>query len=260
MKESGIELSLVWQYRIYFALLLYLAVAVESVVRFVRQGRALSTAKVAVNVSMWGVELFVRGTTFWMRYALGALLATVALAHLPWTISTSLLCYLLVDFIYYFRHRFWHSTKLGWAVHSTHHTSEEMNVLAAIRLSWIESIFDYLFYLPLVLIGFDPLQVFLMVELNLIAQFWCHTDTIGPLPWLDPWLNTPSNHRMHHARARTVAECNYGSTLMLWDKLFGTYRRGEEGIEYGIEDGRDSLNPFTLQFGHLWRLLAPKPK
>ena len=98
------------------------------------------------------------------------------------------------------------------------------------------------------------------VELNLIAQFWCHTDTIGPLRWLDPWLNTPSNHRIHHSRSRTLADCNYGSTLMVWDKLFGTYRAGREGIEYGIEGERESLNPFVLQFGYLRRRLSPRPK
>jgi sterol desaturase/sphingolipid hydroxylase (fatty acid hydroxylase superfamily) len=260
MKGFGVELNPIWQYRLAFVALLYAAVAVETVARFLRQGRGLSTRRVFVNVGIWAVEVVVRGATFSARYAAGLLLAAAAPLHLRWTLATSVLCYGLVDFIYYFRHRFWHSTELGWAVHATHHSSEEMNVLAAIRLSWIESLFDYVFYLPLVLAGFDPLQVFVMVELNLIAQFWCHTDTIGPMPWLDPWLNTPSNHRRHHARSRTLAECNYGSTLMLWDKLFGTYRAGQEGIAYGIEGERESLNPFTLQFGYLWRRLAPRAK
>lgn len=261
MTPGSIELNPLWQYRVFFVVLLFLAVAAEAVVRFLRQGRALSTAKVVVNTSMWGTELvLVRGASSGVRYALGLVLAPLALAHFPWTVGTSIVCYLVVDFVYYFRHRFLHRSKLGWAIHATHHSSEEMNMLAAVRLSWIESTLDYLFYLPIVLLGFDPVQVFFTVELNLIAQLWCHTDTIGPIRWLDPWLNTPFNHRLHHARARTLAECNYGSTLMLWDKLFGTYRPGRQGIEYGIEGERETLNPLRLQFGYLWRHLAPKPK
>jgi sterol desaturase/sphingolipid hydroxylase (fatty acid hydroxylase superfamily) len=245
-----------WQYRYFFAGVLLAAVLAESIVRLARFGLPLSTPRVLVNSGMWGAELFVRGATFGLRFATGTWLAQFGLPRQPFTIGTSVACYVLVDFIYYWRHRFLHSTSLGWAIHSTHHSSEEMTVLATVRLSWIESAIDYFFYIPLVLVGFDPLQVFFLVELNAASQLWCHTDTIGPIRALDPWLNTPFNHRIHHARARERAECNYGSTLMLWDKLFGTYRTGQRDLEYGIEGQRESLNPFRLQLGPLWQLLT----
>ena len=105
-----------------------------------------------------------------------------------------------------------------------------------------------------------PGMVFFLAELNSATQFWCHTEIIGPIRWLDPWLNTPQNHRLHHARARAIADGNYGSNLMLWDRLFGTYRTGPRVLEFGVEGQRDSLNPLRLQFGSLWHWLAPRAK
>jgi sterol desaturase/sphingolipid hydroxylase (fatty acid hydroxylase superfamily) len=258
MRSLGAGLGPVWQFRVGFAALLYVSVVVETLVLYVRHGRALSAPRAVTNLTILIVELAMRVVTFSVRYAAGLWLAALAPVHFRWTVASSLACYLLVDVVYYFRHRFWHSTGWGWAVHSTHHSSEEMNLLAAIRLSWIEALVDYLLYLPLVLAGFDPLQLLVMVELNLFAQFWCHTDTIGPLPWLDPWLNTPWNHRRHHARSRTLADGNYGSTFMVWDRLFGTYRAGCARVDYGIDGERESLNPLALQFGYLWRRVAAR--
>ena len=236
-----------------FALLgvLYVAVVAELAVRWARTRTAPSTARMAVNVGMWIVELMLRGLTFGFRLAVATWVARLAASRLPWTLSTSVLGYVLVDFVYYWHHRLLHVTDLGWAIHATHHTSEEMTLLSTIRLSWVEAGIKYLFYLPLVVVGFDPLQVFFLVELNSITQFWCHTETIGPIRWLDPWLNTPQNHRQHHARARARAEGNYGSNLIVWDRLFGTYHEGPRELPFGIEDRRDSLNPLRLQFGGL---------
>jgi sterol desaturase/sphingolipid hydroxylase (fatty acid hydroxylase superfamily) len=251
-----------WTFRYAFLIVLYVAVMGELAVRFVRAGARPSTARLAVNMGMWTIELAIRGATFGLRLAIATWVSRYALFHLPWTLVTSCAAYVLVDFIYYWHHRLLHVTKLGWAIHATHHTSEEMTLLSTIRLSWVEAGIKYLFYLPLVLFGFDPLQVFFLVELNSVTQFWCHTETIGPLRWLDPWLNTPQNHRLHHARARAQAEGNYGSNLIVWDRLFGTYHTGPRTLEFGIEGEADSLNPFRLQFGPLrrWLRLARNAK
>jgi sterol desaturase/sphingolipid hydroxylase (fatty acid hydroxylase superfamily) len=249
-----------WVFRYAFLAILYLAVIAELFVRWLRTGARASSARIAVNVGMWMVELSFRGATFGLRLAVATWASRYAIHHFERTVFAGVVGYVLVDFIYYWHHRLLHVTKLGWAIHATHHTSEEMTLLSTIRLSWVEAGIKYLFYLPLVFLGFDPLQVFFLVELNSVTQFWCHTELIGPLSWLDPWLNTPQNHRLHHARARALAEGNYGSNFIIWDRIFGTYHTGPRVLTYGIEGQRDSLNPFRLQFGSLWVWLSPSPE
>ena len=260
MPRSWIGNNPFWIYRYLLMAVFYVAIVTENVVRWLRTRAQPSVPRMVVNCGMWFVELMARGASFGLRVAIGMTVSRFALYHLPRTLLTAVIGYVCVDFVYYWHHRLLHMTRLGWAIHSTHHTSEELTLLSTIRLSWVEAAIKYLFYLPVVLLGFDPLQVFFLVELNSVTQFWCHTETIGPLRWLDPWLNTPQNHRLHHARSRAVAECNYGSNFIVWDQLFGTYRTGPRSLEFGIEGQRDSLNPFRLQFGLLWRLIAPRAK
>ena len=134
-----------WTYRYAFLIVLYVAVLGELALRFVRAGTRPSTARLAVNMGMWSVELAIRGATFGFRLAIATWVSRYALFHLPWTIATSCVAYVLVDFIYYWHHRLLHVTKLGWAIHATHHTSEEMTLLSTIRLSWVEAGIKYLF-------------------------------------------------------------------------------------------------------------------
>jgi sterol desaturase/sphingolipid hydroxylase (fatty acid hydroxylase superfamily) len=239
---------------------LYVAVMTELAIRWVRTREPPSTARIAVNVGIWTVELGLRGATFGLRLAIATWVARYAVLHVPASLGSAIVAYVLVDFTYYWQHRLMHVTKLGWALHATHHTSEEMTLLSTIRVSWAEASLKYLFYLPLVFVGFDPLQIFFLVELNSVTQFWTHTETIGPIGWLDPWLNTPQNHRQHHARDRAQADGNYGSNLIVWDRLFGTYHTGPRTLAFGIEGRPDSLNPFLLQFGPLrdWLLRSSK--
>jgi sterol desaturase/sphingolipid hydroxylase (fatty acid hydroxylase superfamily) len=101
----------------------------------------------------------------------------------------------------------------------------------------------------LVLLGAPPLAVFIAVELNHASQLWCHTEIIGRIPWLDRFLNTPSNHRVHHARDRSFADSNYGATFMVWDKLFGTYRAEPLApLPLGWAEPYAGANPFVIQF------------
>jgi sterol desaturase/sphingolipid hydroxylase (fatty acid hydroxylase superfamily) len=253
MAEGWIEANPFWTFRYAFLGFLYVAVLGEFAMRWLRSRALPSTARMAVNVGIWIVELVCRGATFGLRFAIATWLSRYALCHFRWTVLSSVVGYVLVDFVYYWQHRLLHVTSVGWAIHATHHTSEEMTLLATVRLNWVEATVKYLFYIPIVLFGFEPLQVFFLLGVNQIAEFWCHTEVVGPIAWLDPWLNTPQNHRLHHARDRSQAEGNYGSNLIIWDRLFGTYREGPRTLEYGIEGQRDSLNPFRLQFAMLWQ-------
>jgi sterol desaturase/sphingolipid hydroxylase (fatty acid hydroxylase superfamily) len=148
----------------------------------------------------------------------------------------------------YFWHRALHETELGWAFHSVHHSGRAFNVSLGVRISWLQRSMDDIVYLPLTLLGFEPLLVLAMVALNRLSQYWVHTEMIGKLSWLDPWLNTPSNHRVHHALQRGGVRANYGSNLMLWDRCFGTYNSERAQTAYGTDAHEPKLNPLHIQF------------
>lgn len=229
---------------------------VESLVRALR-GRPVPNRTVALNLGMWLVELVIRtgtGGLRWVAFAAVATLAplTVAMGWWQW-----LLLYVVVDFAYYSRHRLLHETRLGWALHAPHHASVDLSLTSALRLGWVQRTLDDFFYVPILLLGFPPLAVFIAIELNHASQFWCHTELIGRLPLLDPWLNTPSNHRAHHAQDRAYADANYGSTLMVWDRLLGTYRpEPEPRLPMGWSEPYAGHSPLVIQFRALGEWLA----
>lgn len=169
-----------------------------------------------------------------------------------------LVCFVLVEFVYYWIHRFSHEVRWLWATHAVHHSSEEMTFLSAIRLGWT-NLFSggWLLYVPLVLIGFDPRMVFGLLALNLHYQFFLHTEAFGRWGWLERLLNTPSHHRVHHASNAAYLDCNYGGVLIVFDRLFGTFvaERSDEPIRYGLVHPFGSNNPFAIALGE-WRRLV----
>lgn len=201
-------------------------------------------------------------------YAAGLLLVFGA-AHLwapvaiPTTGFSALACVLLVDFLYYWDHRLGHEVRLFWALgHSVHHSSPHYDQTTALRISLLDGPFTFWVYLPLPLLGFAPWLVLASFGLILAYQTWLHTETIGRLRWLDPWLNTPSNHRVHHGSQPQYLDRNYGAILMLWDRLFGTYARESEPVRYGLTEPLGSSHPvriFTHELGKLWRDLRRSP-
>lgn len=247
-----------WKYRFEFSAVLFGFIAIETVFRFLRFRKGMDVRAIYANSVILGVEMLLRVVSFGVRMAAACWVYSLSPFRWEWNWSSSLVLYVLIDFIYYWRHRLLHQTRLGWAVHSTHHSSQEMTILATFRLSWLEASIRDFFYMPLLLLGFEPMQWLFLVELNAASQFWCHTDTIGPLRWLDGWLNTPWNHRIHHSVESQHIHANYGSTLMLWDKWFGTYLEGRDGLKYGVEGVKNSFNPLFLELGLFWKLLRRK--
>lgn len=244
-----------WQHRVAFGVLFFAFVSIDLIATALRTQKPVGNTIVLVNGSIWLGELVIRRGSFALRLGLFAMLAAWAPMHIAPSIVSVVVAYLAVDFIYYWKHRFYHETRIGWALHTTHHSSRSITALAAIRLSWFEAALDYLFFLPLALLGFEPLLLFALIEANGAYQFWLHTEMVGRLRWLDPWLNTPHNHRRHHSLDVHQSASNYGSTLMIWDHLFGTYRAGESHRgPYGVEGIRESINPLYLQFAGLMRL------
>jgi alkylglycerol monooxygenase len=160
--------------------------------------------------------------------------------------------FIAYDFCYYWKHRMGHEWRILWAAHVAHHQSEKYNLSTALRQTGTDYI-GFVFYLPLYIAGV-PLEVVITVgSLNLIYQFWVHTEHVGklgPLEWL---LITPSNHRVHHARNPDYLDKNYGGVFIIWDRLFGTYQEelSDQPCVYGISRGLNSWNPIWANV-HVW--------
>ncbi len=150
------------------------------------------------------------------------------------------------DFVYYWNHRFMHESRWLWAVHVAHHSSERYNLSTALRQPVAESITVAIPYSLLALVGVRPPMIEQARALNLIYQFWIHTEAIRSIGPLERVLNTPSHHRVHHGSNRQYLDRNHGSILIVWDKLFGTFEPESEPVVYGLTRNIDSFNPAVI--------------
>lgn len=161
-----------------------------------------------------------------------------------------------VDFFYYWFHRLAHEINVLWGGHVVHHQSEEYNLSVALRQGAFQKFGSFLFYLPLAFAGFDPVMFIVVSQFQTLYQFWIHTKTIHLLPApLEFVLNTPSHHRVHHGRNPKYIDRNHGGTLIIWDRMFGTFQREEEEVVYGITKPLHTWNPLRAQLD-FWRDLA----
>ena len=162
--------------------------------------------------------------------------------------------FLLTDFTYYWQHRWSHTIRWFWANHATHHSSNELNLPAAFRLSWTADLTGvWLFFLPAIYLGLHPAAMWLMLIINLRYQLLLHTEAVGKLGPLEWVLNTPSHHRVHHASNPAYLDKNFGGMLIVFDRLFGTFaeERIDQPPRYGLTDPLASHNPFVIVF-HEW--------
>ncbi len=157
-------------------------------------------------------------------------------------------CFLGVDFLYYWFHRMSHEIGAFWAAHSVHHQSEEYNLSVALRQGSFQSFFSWMFYLPLALLGFPPLVFITCSALNTLYQFWIHTRLIGKLGPIEWIFNTPSHHRVHHGRNPRYIDRNHAGTLIIWDRIFGTFVEETDEPVYGIVKPLRSVNPLWANF------------
>ncbi|MDG1024943.1 MAG: sterol desaturase family protein [Gammaproteobacteria bacterium] len=165
-------------------------------------------------------------------------------------------CFLLYDFAYYWKHRLGHEVALFWGSHVAHHQSEDFNLSTALRQSSID-FYGFLFYLPFFFLGFPAEILFTVVSLNLIYQFWVHTEHVpklGPFEWI---FVSPSNHRVHHGRNKVYVDKNYGGVFILWDRIFGSFQEelAEEPVAFGLRKPLNSWNPVWANVHVYWRLI-----
>ena len=156
------------------------------------------------------------------------------------------------DFLYYWNHRLSHESRWLWAVHVAHHSSEHYNLSTALRQPVAEGITLSIPYGLLALLGVRPELVEHARGINLIYQFWIHTEAINRIGWLERVLNTPSHHRVHHGTNRQYLDRNHGSILIVWDRLFGTFEEEDEPVVYGLTKNINTFNPLRIAT-HEWR-------
>ena len=154
------------------------------------------------------------------------------------------IAFVLYDFCYYWNHRFGHEMNILWAAHVVHHSSEEYNLTTALRQSG-SSLFSWIFYIPMAILGFDPIVLITVGSFNLIYQFWVHSRHIPKLGWYEWVFVTPSNHRVHHAQNQIYLDRNYGGVFILWDRIFGSFQEelDSEKPIYGVRKALKSWNP-----------------
>ena len=170
----------------------------------------------------------------------------VALFRLPadsiWVWLFALVFY---DFCYYWLHRAGHRVAVLWAAHAVHHQSEDYNLSTALRQTSSGFLLGWIFYLPMAMLGVPPLVFGVVALVDLLYQYWVHTQQIGKLGWFDRWFCSPSNHRVHHAVNERYLDKNYGGILILWDRLFGTFAEEDdaEKVVYGTRAPLRSFDP-----------------
>ena len=205
-----------------------------------------TAANLASGVGSVVINLGARFAALVLYFALWAVAPWQLDAGNPWTWVFTLLA---VDLLWYAYHRASHRVRILWAAHQAHHSSVHFNYSVALRQKW-NPWGELLFWTPLPLLGVPPWMIFFAFSLNLIYQFWVHTETIPKL-WapVEYVLNTPSHHRVHHASQKQYLDRNYGGILIVWDRLFGTYAEEEDVPVYGLTVPVTTHNPLRIQYG-----------
>lgn len=155
------------------------------------------------------------------------------------------------DFMFYWLHRVDHYCRFFWAIHATHHNSEEFNLTVGFRSSVFQPLYRFIYYIPLALMGFNGMDIVLVYSATQIFGILVHTQTVGKLAWLEYIFVTPSHHRVHHGKNIPYLDKNMGMLLIIWDKLFGTFEEEKEKVQYGLTKPLEKDDIFTLIF-HEW--------
>ena len=154
-----------------------------------------------------------------------------------------ILTFIMIDLVFYVYHRMSHRIRFLWAIHLSHHSSEEMNFAVSFRQAWFGPISKIPFFMTLPLLGFDPTIIAVAGVISTLWGIVGHTqivDKLGPLEWV---FNTPSHHRVHHGSNKQYIDKNYGNLLIIWDRMFGTFEPEEEPVTFGLVNNVNTFNP-----------------
>lgn len=205
---------------------------------------AMGLGYTMIGAFIGGLMLHISVSVWAHRYT------TIGFAAWAWVI-----CFIFDDFLYYISHRCAHRVRWLWASHVTHHSSQRYNLSTALRQPWFGFLsMNFIFRWPLLLIGFPPGMVIACGGLNLVYQFWIHTEMIGRCPpWFEVVMNTPSHHRVHHATNPRYLDANFAGVFIVWDRMFGSFvaERADDPCVYGLVHNIKSFNPFWVAV-HEW--------
>lgn len=225
----------------------FVLMALEWAVARARRQRAYRLGDTIASVGLGAVSQVTGLYSKVISFGIYVLVAEhLALFELPsdawWVWAAGLILY---DFLYYWNHRIGHEVALFWAAHVVHHQSEDFNLGTALRQSSSGFVAGWIFYLPMALLGFPPLVFAVVALIDLLYQYWIHTEQIRRLGWFDRVFASPSNHRVHHGVNDRYLDKNYGGILILWDRIFGTYEdeRDDDPVVYGTRKPLQSHDP-----------------
>lgn len=204
-------------------------------------------ASISLALDALPLSLFIKGAVFYIYILIYQFKIFTIHDNLWWAWP---ICFFADDISYYWYHRLSHKIRFLWASHMVHHSSEQFTFSAGLRVPWTSNITGtFLFWAWMPLIGIEPYMVIFMKSASVIYQFWMHTETINKLPkWFEAIFNTPSHHRVHHSSNIEYLDKNHGGTLIIWDRLFGTYQQEIIKPKYGLTENIGSANPFTIEF------------
>ena len=159
-----------------------------------------------------------------------------------------ILTFVVIDLVFYIYHRMSHRIRFLWAIHLSHHSSEEMNFAVSFRQAWFGPISKIPFFMVLPLLGFDPT---IIAAAGVISTLWGivgHTQIVGRLGFVEWIFNTPSHHRVHHGSNKQYIDKNYGNLLIIWDRMFGTFEPEKEKVRFGLVNNVNTFNPTKITF------------
>jgi sterol desaturase/sphingolipid hydroxylase (fatty acid hydroxylase superfamily) len=232
-----------------FVLLMMIEAIADAVMRRDLYEIKDSAASITMGLGNVAVNLVAKA----MQLAIFGLIYCFRIFNLDYQWWAWVLLFFCDEFSYYWFHRASHECRLFWASHVVHHSSQRYNLSTALRQSWTGTFMSWIFWAWLPLLGFPPMMVLTMQAISLLYQFWIHTElvrSLGPLEWV---LNTPSHHRVHHGSNSRYIDRNHGGTLIVWDRLLGTFEPESawDTPVFGLTKNIQTYNPVRIAF-HEW--------
>ncbi|MFT4970736.1 MAG: sterol desaturase/sphingolipid hydroxylase (fatty acid hydroxylase superfamily) [Chitinophagales bacterium] len=225
----------------------FILISIEAFIDYKQKKHIYAKQDFFASISMGFGSLFVGGAMKFLALLVYTFLYQFRLFDLGSEWWVWVLIFFADDFTFYWHHRLSHEVRVLWAAHVNHHSSVRMNLGTALRQSWAEQLYKYVWWLWLPLIGFAPIMIIVMQTISLVYQFFQHTELIRKLPKPIEWIfNTPSHHRVHHGSNIKYLDQNHAGILIIWDRLFNTFQEEEEQVKYGITVNIDSYNPFKI--------------
>ena len=238
----------------------FIAILIEITAKKLLNARGtLNSTDDSVSIFMGLMSVVTNGAAAFITLGMLLWAEQFKIFDLPLTLTVILACFILDDLRYYLHHRIAHRCRWPWAMHIIHHSSRRYSLAVALRQGWTKHFTGTtVLKIPLVLVGFNPILVIFCGALNAVYQFFLHTETVHKLPkWFEAVFNTPSHHRVHHGKNPEYLDSNYAGTLIVWDKIFGTFVPENENAypDYGLVKDFETSNPFKIFIHEYWGIV-----